>query len=148
MKTPPVAPVTPSHPDWLNDCSFQSRQDSPGLIPGILSHHVKKPANPNSFHGDFSPATGVTDLGGRGLVPIANQESGLGAEPLKPSKSPAAKNHEVLSELRTLRQLSAGVFDPHTSNEFLPEMIVFGLIGILCAAWPIMAMLSTMAGRH
>lgn len=117
-------------------------------MPGILSHHVKKPATPNSFHRDFSSPNGVTDLSDRGLVPIANRESGLGAEPLNRGKLPAAQNHEILSELRTLRQLSAGVFDPHTSNDFLPEMIVFGLIGILCAAWPIMAMLSTMAGRH
>src|SRR2546423_3493590 len=141
MKTPPDAPVTPSHPDWLNDCSFQSRQDSPGLMPGILSHHVKKPASPNSFQRNFSPASGVTDLGEHGLVPITKQELG-------PSKLPTAQNHEVLSELRTLRQLSAGVFDPQTSNDFLPETIVFGLIGILCAAWPIMSMFSTMAGRH
>jgi hypothetical protein len=148
MKTPPAAPVTPSHPDWLNDCSFQSRQDSPGLMPGILSHHVKKPANPDSFHRNFSPASGVTDLGERGLVPITNQELGPVAEPLSPSKSSAAQNHKVLSELRTLRQLSAGVFDPQTSHDFLSETIVFGLIGILCAAWPIMSMLSTMAARH
>jgi hypothetical protein len=148
MKTPPAAPVTPSHPDWLNDCSFQSRQDSPGLMPGILSHHAKKSANPNSFHRSSSPASGVTDLGERGLVPITNQELGPVAEPLSPSKLPTAQNDKVLSELRTLRQLSAGVFDPHASNDFLPEIIVFGLIGILCAAWPIMSMLSTMAGRH
>ena len=148
MKTPPAAPVAPSHPDWLNDCSFQSRQDSPGLMPGILSHHVKKPANPNSLQRNFSAASGVTDLGGRGLVPITNQESGPVAESPSPSKLPTAQNHEILSELRTLRQLSAGVFDPHTSNDFLPEVIVFGLIGILCAAWPIMSMFSTMAGRH
>src|SRR5205085_1628588 len=70
MKTPPVTPVTPSHPDWLNDCSFQSRQDSPGLMPGILSHHVKKPANPDNRNS--SPATGVTDLSGRGLAPHVN----------------------------------------------------------------------------
>src|SRR5256714_1035013 len=148
MKTPPAAPVVPSHPDWLNDCSFQSRQDSPGLMPGILSHHVKKTANPNSFHRNFSPASGVTDLGGRGLVPITNQELEPVAEPPNPAKLRTAQNHEVLSELRTLRQLSAGVFDPQMSNDFLPEIIVFGLIGILCAAWPIMSMLSTMAGRH
>ena len=144
MKTPPPAPATPSHPDWLNDCSFQSRQDSPGLMPGILSHHVKKPANPISFHRTPSPA----DLGGRGLVPITNQELGSVSKPLSPSKLPTAQNHKVLSELRTLRQLSAGVFDPQTSHDFLPETIVFGLIGILCAAWPIMSMFSTMAGRH
>jgi len=147
MKTPPGAPVTPSHPDWLNDCSFQSRQDSPGLMPGILSHHVKKPANP-AGHRNLSPADGVTDLGGHGLVPITNQELGSVAQPLSTSKLHTAQNHEILCELRTLRQLSAGVFDPQTSHDFLPETIVFGLIGILCAAWPIMSMFSTMAGRH
>ena len=117
-------------------------------MPGILSHHAKKPANPNSFQGNFSPASGVTDLSGHGLVPINNQELGPTGQPLSPSKLPTPQNHEVLSELRTLRQLSAGVFDPQTSHDFLPEMIVFGLIGILCAAWPIMSMFSTMAGRH
>jgi hypothetical protein len=135
MKTPPGAPVTPSHPDWLNDCSFQSRQDSPGLMPGILSHNVKKPANPTSFQRNFSPTSGATELG-----PVG--------QPLSPSKVPTAQNHKVLSELRTLRQLSAGVFDPQTSHDFLPESIVFGLIGILCAAWPIMSMFSIMDGRH
>ena len=152
MKTPPAAPVAPSHPDWLNDCSFQSRQDSPGLIPGILSHHVKKPANPTTFQRNFSSASGVTDLGEHGLVPIINQESGPVVKPQSAtqstSKLPTARNSEVLSELRTLRQLSAGVFDPQTSRDFLPESILFGLIGVLCAAWPIISMFSTMAARH
>jgi len=148
MKTPPVAPVAPSHPDWLNDCSFQSRQDSPGLMPGILSHHVKKPAAPTSLHRNLSSAGGVTDLGEHGLVPITNQEFGPAVEPQSTSKLPTARNSEVLSELRTLRQLSAGVFDPQTTRDFLPESILFGLIGVLCAAWPIISMFSTMAGRH
>jgi len=148
MKTPPAAPVAPSHPDWLNDCSFQSRQESPGLIPGILSHHVKKPATPPGFHRNVSSAGGVTDLGEHGLVPIINQESGPVVEPQSKSKLPTARNSEVLSELRTLRQLSAGVFDPQTSRDFLPESILFGLIGVLCAAWPIISMFSTMAARH
>ena len=147
MKTPPVAPV-PSHPDWLNDCSFQSRQESPGLMPGILSHHVKKPTNPTSLNRNFSSASGVTDLGERGLVPIANQEFVQVVEPQSKSKLPTLRNNEVLSELRTLRQLSAGVFDPQTTHDFLPETILFGLIGVLCAAWPIISMLSTMAARH
>src|SRR5438067_1936468 len=132
MKTPPAAPVAPSHPDWLNDCSFQSRQDSPGLMPGILSHNVKKPANPTSFQRNFSPTSGVTELGEHGLVPITNQELGPVGQPLSPSKLPTAQNHEILSELRTLRQLSAGVFDPQTSHDFLPETIVFGLIVNRC----------------
>ncbi len=148
MKTPPAAPVAPSHPDWLNDCSFQSRQDSPGLIPGILSHHVKKPASPATFHPNFSSASGVTDLGERGLVPINKQEVGSVVKPQSTSKLPTAQNNKVLSELRTLRQLSAGVFDPQTSHDFLPETILFGLIGVLCAAWPIISMFSTMAARH
>ena len=148
MKTPPAAPVTPSHPDWLNDCSFQSRQDSPGLMPGILSHHVKKPANPASLNRNVSSAGGVTALGEHGLVPITNQAPGPAVEPQGTSKLPTARNTEVLSELRTLRQLSAGVFDPQTTRDFLPESILFGLIGVLCAAWPIISMFSTMAGRH
>jgi hypothetical protein len=148
MKTPPVTPVAPSHPDWLNDCSFQSRQDSPGLIPGILSHHVKKPATPPNSHRNFSSAGGITDLGERGLVPMTNQELRPVVKPQSTSKLPTARNGEVLSELRTLRQLSAGVFDPQTSRDFLPESILFGLIGVLCAAWPIISMFSAMAARH
>lgn len=147
MKTPPVTPATPSHPDWLNDCSFQSRQESPGLMPGILSHHVKKSASPAGFHRNFSPANGLTDLGGHGLVPITNQEFGSMVEPQSTSQLATARNNEILSELRTLRQLSAGVFDPQTSHEFLTESILFGLIGVLCAAWPIISMFSTMASR-
>jgi len=148
MKTPPVTSATPSHPDWLNDCSFQSRQESPGLMPGILSHHVKKPANPTSFHRNLSSASGVTDLGEHGLVPITNQEFVPVVEPPSASKLPTVRNNEVLSELRTLRQLSAGVFDPQTDHDFRSETILFGLIGVLCAAWPIISMFSTMAGRH
>jgi hypothetical protein len=69
-------------------------------------------------------------------------------KPQGTSKLPTARNSEVLSELRTLRQLSAGVFNPQTSRDFLPESILFGLIGVLCAAWPIISMFSTMAARH
>jgi hypothetical protein len=148
MKTPPVTPVSPSHPDWLNDCSFQSRQDSLGLMPGILSHHVKKPAHPTSFHRNLSPASSVTELGEHGLVPITNQNFGPVVEPQSTSKLPTAQNNEVLSELRTLRQLSAGVFDPQTDHDFRSETMLFGLIGVLCAAWPIISMFSAMAARH
>src|SRR5437867_10820103 len=148
MKTPPVTPATPSNTDWLNDCSFQSRQESPGLMPGILSHHVKKPAHATSFQRNFSPASGVTELGEHGLVPISNQEFGPVVEPRSTSKLTTAQNNEVLSELRTLRQLSAGVFDPQTDHDFRSETILFGLIGVLCAAWPIISMFSTMAARH
>src|SRR5205809_7065724 len=120
MKTPPAAPVAPSHPDWLNDCSFQSRQDSPGLIPGILSHHVKKPATPPSFPRNFSSAGGVTDLGERGLVPITKQELRPVVEPQSKSKLPTARSSELLNELRTLLLLSGGVHGAKPSLMFGP----------------------------
>ena len=147
MKTPPTTPPPTSLPDWLNDCSFQSRQDSLGLTPGILAHHVKKSATPESFHGDFASGTGVTALGEHGLVSITNQNFGPVLESSATNTSSKPSN-EVLSELRTLRQLSSKVFDPHSERDFLPEMILFGLIGVLCAAWPIFSMFTAMAGRH
>jgi len=147
MKTPPATPPPTSLPDWLNDCSFQSRQDSLGLTPGILAHHVKKSATPESFHRDLASGTGVTALGEHGLVSITNQNFGPVLESSATNTSSKPSN-EVLSELRTLRQLSSKVFDPHSERDFLPELILFGLIGVLCAAWPIISMFSAMAGRH
>ena len=148
MKTPPTTPPRTSLPDWLNDCSFHSRQDSLGLTPGILAHHVKKSASPEPSHRDFASGTGVTALGEHGLVSITNQNSGpvLDSSTTKTSLKPS--NNEVLSELRTLRQLSSQVFDPPSERDFLPEMILFGLIGVLGAAWPIISMFIAMAGRH
>lgn len=148
MKTPPTTPPRNSLPDWLNDCSFQSRQDSLGLTPGILAHHVKKSLPPESSHGDFASGTGVTALGEHGLVSITNQNSGPVLESSTTKTSLKPSNNEILSELRTLRQLSSQVFDPPSERDFLPEMILFGLIGVLCAAWPIFSMLTAMAGRH
>ena len=148
MKTPQTTPPPAALPDWLNDCSFQSREDTPGLTPGILAHHVKKSAAPTSFHRDLTSGTGVTVLGEHGLVSTTNQHVGMVVE--SPSTSTPAKSEhdEILSELRTLRQLSARVFDPHTERDFLPDLILFGVIGVLCAAWPIISMLGVMAGRH
>lgn len=148
MKTPPTTPPRTSLPDWLNDCSFHSRQDSLGLTPGILAHHVKKSLPPESSHGDFASGTGVTALGEHGLVSITNQHSGPVLESSTTKTSLKPSNNEILSELRTLRQLSSQVFDPPSERDFLPEMILFGLIGVLCAAWPIFSMLTAMAGRH
>ena len=147
MKTPPTPPSNPL-PDWLNECSFQSRQDSLGLTPGILAHHVKKSLPPESSHGDFASGTGVTALGERGLVSITTQNFGPVIGSSTTNTSLKSSNTQVLSELRTLRQLSSQVFDPHTERDFLPEMILFGLIGVLCAAWPIISMFTAMAGGH
>jgi|SRR6185312_6858726 len=147
MKTPPTPPSNPL-PDWLNECSFQSRQDSLGLTPGILAHHVKKSAPPEPSHRDFASGTGVTALGERGLVSITTQNFGPVIGSSTTNTSLKSSNTQVLSELRTLRQLSSQVFDPHTERDFLPEMILFGLIGVLCAAWPIISMFTAMAGGH
>ena len=148
MKTPPATPPPAPLPDWLNDCSFQSRQDSLGLTPGILAHHVKKSASPEAFQRDLASGTGVTALGQHGLVSITNQNVVPVLESSPTNTSLKSSNNEVLSELRTLRQLSSKVFDPHSERDFLPEMILFGLIGVLCAAWPIISMFTAMAGRH
>ena len=148
MKTPPTTPPRTSLPDWLNDCSFHSRQDSLGLTPGILAHHVKKSASPEPSHRDFASGTGVTALGEHGLVSITNQNSGPVLESSTTKTSLSSSNNEILSELRTLRQLSSQVFDPPSERDFLPEMILFGLIGVLGAAWPIISMFTAMAGRH
>jgi hypothetical protein len=148
MKTPPTTPPPTPLPDWLNECSFQSRQDSLGLTPGILAHHVKKSAPLESAHRDLMSGTGVTALGERGLVSITNQNLGpvIGSSTKNTALKPS--NNEILSELRTLRQLSSEVFNPHSERDFLPEMILFGLIGVLCAAWPIISMFTAMAGGH
>jgi hypothetical protein len=148
MKTPPTPPPPAPLPDWLNDCSFQSRQDSLGLTPGILAHHVKKSAPPESLHRDFASGNAVTALGEHGLVSVTNQNFAPVPKSSTTKTSLKSSNNEVLSELRTLRQLSSEVFDPHSERDFLPEMILFGLIGVLCAAWPIISMFTAMAGGH
>ena len=148
MKTPPTTRRPAALPDWLNDCSFQSREESLGLTPGILAHNVKKSAAPTSFHREFASGAGVTALGERGLVSMTEQNFTPVLETPITSTTPKSSNSEILSELRTLRQLSSQVFDPQTERDFLPEMILFGVIGVLCAAWPIIAMLKVMAGHH
>lgn len=148
MKTPRTNPPPTPLPEWLNECSFQSRQESLGLTPGILGHHVKKSDPPDSFHPDSASGTGGTALGDQGIASIKNRNFGpaLGSSTTNSTLKPS--NTEVLSELRRLRQLSSKVFDPHSERDFLPEMILFALIGVLCAAWPIISMLTAMAGRH
>src|SRR6476659_2903721 len=119
MKTPPTTPPRTSLPDWLNDCSFQSRQDSLGLTPGILAHHVKKSAPPEPSHRDVGSGTGVTALGEHGLVSITNQNFGPVIGSSTTNTSLKSSNTQVLSELRTLRQLSSQVFDPQSERDFL-----------------------------
>ena len=90
----------------------------------------------------------MTALGEHGLVSVTNQNFGPVIESSTTNTSSRSSSNQVLSELRTLRQLSSKVFDPQSERDFLPELILFGLIGVLCAAWPIISMFAAMAGRH
>src|SRR5205085_9205346 len=108
MKTPPTRSPAQPHADWLRDCGFQSRHDSVihGVAPGILSQNIEKPAkNPLS---SFPPVveTELSTLPGRQIFPLTEIEPPKSRSSAK--QSPGIAN-DVLSELRTFRQLSAGV---------------------------------------
>lgn len=118
------------------------------MTPGILAHHIKKSAAPTSLDRNLPGGAGLTALGEHGLVSMTKQNLVPVVESPSSNTSPQSSSSEVLSELRTLRQLSSQVFDPQTERDFLPEMILFGVIGVLCAAWPIISMLKVMSGHH
>ncbi|PYI89471.1 MAG: hypothetical protein DMF03_07505 [Verrucomicrobia bacterium] len=147
MKTPPTRSAAQPHPDWLRDCGFQSRHDpvTHGIAPGILSQNIEQPAK-NALY-SFPPVaeTESNTLPGRQIFPLSEV-----ARPKSPSiaKQPPGIAHDVLSELRTLRQLSAGAFCPETSRDCIPEVVLFGLITLLGMAWPILSMLGVMGHHH
>lgn len=143
--TPP--PIASPHADWLHDCAFQSRQDPHSIAPGILSQNSKKPTYSTTFNRSSAPVKGVTGLSNHGLHPLPNAHLEPVARPARTSELAGMPSQQVLSELRTLRQLSAGVFSPETNRDSLPEIILFALIGVLGAAWPIISMVATMAAR-
>ena len=147
MKTPPTRSPAQPHSDWLRGCGFQSRHDPVihGIAPGILSQNIEKPAK-NALS-SFPPITETesSTLPGRQIFPLTE------VEPPKSRsipKQPAGVADDVLSELRTLRQLSAGVFCPETSRDCIPEVVLFGLITLLGMAWPILSMLGVMGHHH
>jgi hypothetical protein len=150
MKSPlRQPPIASPHPDWLNDCSFQSHQDPHTIAPGILSQNTKKPTYSTTFNRSFSPVDSVVWAATQsGLSPLSDGDREPVAEQVRTSELPGTPSQEVLSELRTLRQLSAGVFSPETNRDSLPEIIVFSLIGALGFAWPIISMVATMAARR
>jgi len=147
MKTPPTRSPAQPHSDWLRDCGFQSRHDPVihGVAPGILSQNIEKPAK--KALSSFQPITETqpSTLPGRQIFPLAE---------IEPSKSRSnAKQvpvvaENVLSELRTFRQLSAGVYCPETSRDCIPEVVLFGLITLLGMAWPILSMIRAMGHHH
>ena len=156
MKTPPTRSPAQPHTDWLRGCGFQSRHDPVihGIAPGILSQNIEKPAKnalssfPPITETESSTSPGQTEsstLPGRQIFPLTE------VEPPKSRSIPkqsAGVADDVLSELRTLRQLSAGVFCPETSRDCIPEVVLFGLITLLGMAWPILSMLGVMGHHH
>src|SRR5438105_15449040 len=147
MKTPPTRSPAQPHADWLRDCGFQSRHDPVihDIAPGILSQNIEKPAK--SALSSFPPVTETESytLPGRQIFPLTEVAPSNSRSVAKP---PPAIDHDVLSELRTLRQLSAGVFCPETSRDCIPEVVLFGLITLLGMAWPILSMLGVMGHHH
>jgi hypothetical protein len=146
MKTPPMRTPAQPHSDWLRDCGFQSRHDPVihGVVPGILSQNIEKPAK-NALSSFPITETQPNTLPGRQIFPLAEIEPPKSRSHAK--QSPAVANN-VLSELRTFRQLSAGVYCPETSRDCIPEVVLFGLITLLGMAWPILSMLGVMGHHH
>jgi hypothetical protein len=147
MKTPPSRSATPPHTDWLRDCGFQARHDPVihTVAPGILSQNIEKPGKNALSTFPSVTETGLSTLPGRQIFPLAEFD----AVPQSRSKAsqPPIVTKDVLAELRTLRQLSAGVFCPETSRDCVPEVVLFGLIALLGMAWPILSMIHAM-GHH
>src|SRR5437868_3327970 len=127
MKTTPTRSPAQPHTDWLHGCGFQSRHDPVihGVAPGILSQNIEKPAKSALSSVPLITETGLSTLPGRQIFPLTE----IQPPKLRPNaKQPAVAAHDVVSELRTLRQLSAGVFCPETSRDCIPEVVLFGLI--------------------
>src|SRR5438477_4474202 len=108
MKTPPTRSPAQPHADWLRDCGFQSRHDPVihGVAPGILSQNIEKPAK--KALSSFPPITETqpSTLPGRQIFPLAEIDPPKSRSSVKQSPGVAK---DVSSELRTFRQLSAGV---------------------------------------
>ncbi len=146
MKTQPMRTPAQPHSDWLRDCGFQSRHDPVihGVAPGILSQNIEKPPK-NALSSFPITETQPSTLPGRQIFPLTEIEPPKSRSNAK--QSPAVANN-VLSELRTLRQLSAGVYCPETSRDCIPEVVLFGLIALLGMAWPIISMIHAMGHHH
>jgi hypothetical protein len=145
MKSPRTNSVTPPHDVWLQNCGFQSRHDpiTRGVAPGILSQNIEKPsknAAPN-----LMPVEDTTGLLRRDIFPL--REFKPATTPASNAIQPPRVADHVVSELRTLRKLSAGVYCPETSRDCIPEVVIFVLIALLGMAWPILSMIHVM-GRH
>lgn len=135
MKTPTPPPATNSHNDWLTNCTFQSRQDAVArsAAPGILSQKVEKP---------MAAAMPEMPILERNIFPLIDDTPVVATLAKQKNDS-----REVKAELRTFRELSSTIFCPEKDRDSLPEYVVFSLIALLAVAWPIIAMLRTMASH-
>src|SRR5437588_4515691 len=147
MKTLPTHSPAQPHSDWLPECGFQSRHDPVihGVAPSILSQNIEKPAK--KALSSFPPIaeTQPSTLPGRQIFPLAEIDPPKSRSSVKQSPGVAK---DVSSELRTFRQLSAGVYCPETSRDCIPEVLLFGLITLLGMAWPILSMIHAMGHHH
>ncbi|MEY2492550.1 MAG: hypothetical protein QOH24_1501 [Verrucomicrobiota bacterium] len=145
MKAPRTNPVTPPHDTWLQNCGFQSRHDpvTRAVTPGILSQNIDKLSNKAAP--TLIPVEDKMGLPSRDIFPLREFEPA--ATPSTNASQPARMADHVVSELRALRKLSAGVYCPETSRDCIPEIVLFVLIALLGMAWPILSMFHAM-GRH
>lgn len=159
--------------DWIDRCAFTSRHRVLRGGSAVLIHQFEKPAPLLSRQKEISGrALRLPSRAEHVAAPLINRDFETVAKFLSPQKktaqvtnppitisadvahslSPAQKNTRQLpaaltAELHSFRQLSSPLFCPEKSRDTLPEYILFGLIVLLAAAWPILAMLGVMA-RH
>lgn len=123
----PVGRPTAKMPDnWLDDCSFESRQEtvSRGIATGILS--------PKAETVVAAPAA---------LPPPTETHTATSALPVVDSATRA-------SEVHTFRQLAADAYNGEKGRGSWPEYIVFALIALLAVLWPILAIMGVMSRHH
>ncbi len=119
--------------DWLNECSFQTRQDT--VVPGLLNHKIDRSA----------PA--AEDPALLGLFPLAGNYPPAPAKAAETPRNPE-DSRRVAAEVHNFSKLATGVCAPANGRDSLPEYILFGAIALLAMGWPIWAMLRTWMTHH
>ena len=159
METLTSRVAAPSPTDWLDNCAFAARQHSlaPKSTVAILTQEFENKLPPKIQTARERVIFPIID---RALEPLTKPlppareirtVSDFSPSPTTPTESlpPAKKTPKLpasmVAELHSFRQLSSPLFCPETSLDTLPEYILFGLIVMLAAAWPILAMLGVMS---
>jgi hypothetical protein len=157
MKTLTSRIVVSAKEDWLDSCVLKARHETFSRSTATLIQRFEKPVVPPPpaqritfplIEHDFGtvirpPSTHNGHRPARQHHPAAKQTktTNLSLSGKKPHRLP----DPLEAELHSFRQLSSPLFCPETSLDTLPEYILFGLIVLLAAAWPILAMIGVMA---